>query len=67
MLIGIDNLLEMSLRLIKPIPIIEAERQITSQNFHNRTNFYIVTRRKPQRIYVFRILYAVDFHSLTRK
>ena len=30
--------------------------------------FYMIVRRKPQRVYVFRILYAVNlyFHFLTR-
>ena len=65
MLDGIDNLIEISLGLKKSDPIFQTKRQRPGQKLNNRPSFYIMVRRKPQKMHVFRILQAVDFLSLT--
>ena len=65
MIDGIDNLIDMSLRLNKSTPILQTIQQTPVQKLTDRQSYYILTRSKPQSVYVFRNLYAVDFHSLT--
>ena len=65
MLDGVDNLIEISLGLKKSDPIFQTKKQRRGQKLNNRPSFYIMARRKPQKVHVLRILHAVDFHSLT--
>ena len=77
MLDGTDNLLDMSLRLNESRPTFQTirevpgvERRTRSRRVHRLNDgprYYMIVRRKPQRVYVFRILYAVNlsFHLLT--
>ena len=69
MLDGIDNLIDMSLRLVEYTPILLTkqetpgiERRTKSRREHQLNDgprYYMIVRRKPQRVYVFRILHAV--------
>ena len=77
MLHGIENLKEMSLRLNKYTPIFQIIREIPGiarrprsrheQRLEDGPIFYKIKRRKPQQVFVFKILNAVNlnFHLLT--
>ena len=65
MLDGIDNLLEISIRLNKSMHIFETIRQKPGQNLNNGTSYFMIVRRKPQKMCASKTLHAVDFHSLT--
>ena len=77
MLDGIDNLIKMSLRLNKPTPIFQTIQEIPGiarrprsrreQPSGNGPIYYMIVRRKPGQIFVFRVLYAINlkFHLLT--
>ena len=77
MLDGIDNLIIMSLRLNESTAIFQTirgnpgiERRTRSQREHRLNDgprYYLIIRRTPQKVNVFRILYAVNlnFHLLT--
>ena len=58
MLDNIDNLIDIALCLNTYTPVFETLRQTQGQKLNSRPSYYIVTQRKPQRIYVVRILYA---------
>ena len=65
MLDSIDNLVDMSLSLNTSTPIFQTIRQTPDQKLNSRPSFYIVKRRKLQRVFLYRILHAVKFHYLT--
>ena len=65
MLGSTDNLISMSLPLNTFTPIFQRIRRKQGQKLNSGQSFHFVTRREPQRVYVFRILYAVNVHSLT--
>ena len=62
---GIENLLSISLRLSKSNPLVQTIWQTPGQNLNSRPNPYFVKRRRLQRLYLYKILIAVDFHSIT--
>ena len=74
MLDGIDNLIELTLRLNKSTPIIQTiqenpgiERKTRSrreQGLNDGPSYYIIVRRKPQKLFVFRIFYTVNLNFL---
>ena len=77
MLDGIDNLIEISLRLHKFTPILQTIREIPGiarrprprreQRSENGPIYYIIVGRTPEQAFVFRILNAasLDFPLLT--
>ena len=58
MLDNIDNLIDIALSLNTSTPVFETLPHTQGQKLNSRASYYIVTQRKPQRIYVVRILYA---------
>ena len=77
MLDEIDNLIEMSLRLTKSTPIFQTiletpgiarrPRSRREQRSGKGPIYCMIIRRKPEQIFVFRIIYAasLEFHLLT--
>ena len=70
MLDGIENLTEVSLRLNKSTPMFRTKQETPGiarrprsrreQRSENGPLYYMIVRRKPEQIFVFRILYAVS-------
>ena len=68
--IKIDNLIEMYLRLNKSTPIFQTIQEIPrvarrprswrEQRQNDGPIYYMIVRRKPQKVFVFRILYEVN-------
>ena len=77
MLDGIDNLIEMSLQLNKSTPSFQTVQEIPGiarrplsrreQRSGNGPLYYMIVRRKPEQVFAFRKLHAVNlnFHPLT--
>ena len=67
---GIDNLIEMFLRLNKSTPIYQTTQEKPGiarkprlgqeQRLGNGPIYYMIVRRKPEQVFVFRTLYAVN-------
>ena len=74
---GIENLFDMSLRLKESTPNFETIQKILGiarrlksrreQRSNDGPIYYMIVRRKPQELFVFKIVYAknLDFHLLT--
>ena len=65
MIDNINSLKSKSLGLNTSTPLFQTLRQTPVQKLNNRPSFYILKPRKLKRVYLFRVLYAVDFLSLT--
>ena len=73
----VDNLIDMSLCLNESTPVGQTKQEIPGierrprsrreHRLNDEPRYYLMLRRKPQRVYVLRILYAesLDFHYLT--
>ena len=72
MLHAIDNLIEMSLRLNKSTPIFQTIQKIPGIATRSRSRreqrlgtgplYYMIVRRKPEQVFVFRVLHAVNLN-----
>ena len=61
MLDGKDNLTEMSLRLNELVPDFQTlQEKPGEQRSNDGLIYYMIVRRKPEQVFVFRILYAVN-------